>query len=38
LRRIHRRDYFPPPERDHAQAAVQDLAAVPEPDPEESPR
>jgi len=40
LRRIHRRDYFPPAERDHARAAVQDLAAAPatEPDPEESPR
>jgi hypothetical protein len=38
LRRIHRRDYFPPPERDHARAAVEDLAAAPEPDPEESPR
>jgi hypothetical protein len=40
LRRIHRRDYFPPAERDHARAAVQDLAAAPaaEPHPEESPR
>jgi hypothetical protein len=38
LRRIHRRDYFPPPERDHARAAVEDLAAAPEPDTEESPR
>jgi hypothetical protein len=44
LRRIHRCDYFPPPERDQARAAVQDLAAVedlaavPEPDPQESPR
>jgi hypothetical protein len=26
LRRIHRRDYFPPIERDHAQAAVEALA------------
>ena len=25
LRRIARRDYFPPPERGHARAAVQDL-------------
>jgi hypothetical protein len=25
LRRITRRDYFPPPERDHAHTAVQDL-------------
>jgi hypothetical protein len=38
LRRIHRRDYFPPPERDHARAAVEDLAAAAEPNPEESPR
>jgi hypothetical protein len=39
LRRIHRRDYFPPAERDHALAAVEDLAAsVAEPDPKESPR
>jgi DNA-binding transcriptional regulator PaaX len=27
LRRIHRRDYFPPTERDHAHAAVEALAA-----------
>jgi hypothetical protein len=26
LRRIHRRDYFPPTERDHAHAAVESLA------------
>jgi hypothetical protein len=40
LRRIHRRDYFPPTGRDHARAAVEDLAAAPaaEPDPEENPR
>jgi hypothetical protein len=42
LRRIHRRDYFPPPERDQARAAVEDLAATaapaPDPDREESPR
>ena len=39
LRRIHRRDYFPPAERDRARAAVEDLAApVAEPDPKESPR
>jgi hypothetical protein len=38
LRRIHRRDYFPPPESDRARAAVEDLAAAPEPDTEESPR
>jgi hypothetical protein len=30
LRRVHRRDYFPPPERDLARAAVQGLA-LPEP-------
>lgn len=30
LRRIARRDYFPPPERDHARAAVQDLLDVAE--------
>jgi hypothetical protein len=29
LRAIQRRDYFPPPERDHAEAAVQALADVP---------
>lgn len=38
LRRIHRRDYFPPPERDRARAAVEELAAAAEPDTEESPR
>jgi hypothetical protein len=27
LRRIHRRDYFPPTERDHAQVAAEALAA-----------
>lgn len=31
LRVIQRRDYFPPDERERAQAAVHDLAAVPEP-------
>ena len=30
FRGIQRRDYFPPAERDHAQAAVQALTAVPE--------
>jgi hypothetical protein len=34
LRRIHRRDYFPPPERDHATAAV-DALVRPVPHPEE---
>ncbi|HEY2766023.1 MAG TPA: Chromate resistance protein ChrB [Pseudonocardiaceae bacterium] len=34
LRRIHRRDYFPPPERDQATAAV-DALANPVPDPKE---
>jgi len=29
LRAIQRRDYFPPPERDHAEAAVQAVADVP---------
>lgn len=29
LRRVTRRDYFPPPERDQAQAAVEALAAEP---------
>jgi len=29
LRAIQRRDYFPPPERDHAEAALQDLAGTP---------
>jgi hypothetical protein len=28
LRRIRARDYFPPPERDHAQRAVEDLVAL----------
>jgi hypothetical protein len=31
LRRIHRRDYFPPIERDHADAAVEALAAHVDP-------
>jgi DNA-binding transcriptional regulator PaaX len=31
LRRIHRRDYFPPIERDHAHAAVEALAAHVDP-------
>jgi hypothetical protein len=31
LRRIHRRDFFPPAERDAAQAAVRELAASPAP-------
>jgi len=35
LRRIGRRDYFPPPQRDAAHAAVQALAAVSESDHEE---
>src|SRR5438094_3687065 len=28
LRRIRARDYFPPPEREHARAAVEDLAGL----------
>ena len=36
LRRIHRRDYFPPAERDQANAAVNALAQ-PVPNPEEQP-
>ncbi len=28
VRRIRRRDYFPPEERDHALAAVEDLATL----------
>lgn len=35
LRRINRRDYFPPPEREAAQAAVAALAAAPETEQEE---
>jgi hypothetical protein len=35
LRRIGRRDYFPPPQRDAAHAAVEALAAVSESDQEE---
>jgi hypothetical protein len=36
LRRIHRRDYFPPAQREHARTAVEALA-TPEPEPEEHP-
>lgn len=36
LRRIHRRDYFPPPERDRANAAVDALAQA-APSPQEQP-
>ena len=36
LRRIQRRDYFPPPERDQATAAV-DALAQPAPEPREQP-
>lgn len=36
LRRIHRRDYFPPPERDQATAAV-DALAQPVTEPKEQP-
>src|SRR6266436_7152348 len=37
LRAIQRRDYFPPAERDQAQAAVQALAASPEAPPSQAP-
>jgi DNA-binding transcriptional regulator PaaX len=35
LRRIGRRDYFPPPQRDAAHSAVDALAAIPDNDQEE---
>ncbi|MEN3616215.1 chromate resistance protein, partial [Plantactinospora sp. ZYX-F-223] len=33
LRRVHRRDFFPPPEREVAQQALANLASEPVTDP-----